>query len=455
MYKFVLPIRYLLKRRISYFSVLAVALCVFVVFVVITVLSGLTAEFKENTYLSVGDCVISSKSLVGFGYYNEFIETLEGTDFIEAVSPVIKSYALVYGITESGQRRSFRDDNPKEIMGIEPAAHSRVTGFGQWLCYNKGDVKSAFRQSYDPNFPGCIPGVGVLFERDSEGDYNIFPQLPRLKIEVSCFPLTAKGALLKAGAGEVNSKTFYCSDTAQSGVRGDWNRFYLPFDEAQILCGMAAEPKRVNAIFIKFTPDTRPKTGCAKVRDLWKGFVEAKAGSKQADLLRNVRVQSWKIYSRSVVAIAETQETLMIFCFGMIGIIAVFVVFVVFYMIVCHKSKDIGILKSVGVSSGSVMVLFLGFGFLVGIVGSAIGAVGGWRFLVHINQIEDWLFRHFEFQLFDRQLYAIGDIPNAVDLKVLGIIILSAIVTCLVGALIPSWQAARLKPAETLQVSQL
>jgi lipoprotein-releasing system permease protein len=124
-------------------------------------------------------------------------------------------------------------------------------------------------------------------------------------------------------------------------------------------------------------------------------------------------------------------------------------------MIVSHKSKDIGILKSVGASNGNVLVLFLGFAFLVGLLGAVIGAFGGWQFLVHINRIEDWLFRHFEFQLWDRRLYAIGDIPNAIDLKVLAGIIVSAVFACFLGALVPSWQAAKLEPVETLQVSRL
>ena len=180
-----------------------------------------------------------------------------------------------------------------------------------------------------------------------------------------------------------------------------------------------------------------------------------KADAVQANLLKNVRVQNWKIYNRSIIAIAETQEALMIIVFGMIGIITVFVVFVVFYMIVSHKSKDIGILKSIGVSSGGTLVLFLDFAFLVGVLGSAIGSVAGWRFLAHINQIEDWLYSNFGFQLFDRKLYAISDLPNAIDAKVLTGIVVSAVVACLVGALIPSRQAAKLQPAETLQVAQL
>ena len=188
---------------------------------------------------------------------------------------------------------------------------------------------------------------------------------------------------------------------------------------------------------------------------MWDKFAAGKAGTSGADLLEKVTVKSWEISNRHIIAAVETERTMMILIFGMIGVITVFIVFVVFYMIVSHKSKDIGILKSVGVSRGEVLLLFLFFGFLVGVLGSAIGAIGGWGFLVHINQIEDWLFKHFEFQLWNRRIYAIGDIPNVIDFRVLLGIIFSAVLACLAGAFVPSWQASRMKPVETLQVSQL
>lgn len=453
MYKIILAIRYLVKRRISYFSVAAVALCVFVVLVVITVLSGLTAGFKSKVHRSVGDCVVGTKSLVGFVYYDEFIEILENEDIVQAVSPVIKSYALVKSVTRSSGIPYI--ERTLQIMGIDPASHSRVTEFAQWLHYNREDVEKAFEQSYDANLPGCVMGMGFLFERDSDGSYIIPEEMPKLKIEVSSFPLTAKGALAKAGMGIVSTKTFSLSDCAQSGIRADWTAIYLPFDDAQMLCGMGMGHKRVSAIYIKFRPGVRPGTGWPKVKRLWEEFVEKKAAAPQANLLENVRVQSWKTYNRHIIAAVETERIMMMIIFGMIGIITVFIVFVVFYMIVSHKSKDIGILKSVGASNGNILSLFLGFAFLVGALGSAIGAAGGWQFLVHINQIEDWLFRHFKFQLWNRAIYAIGDIPNQIESVVLAAIVASAITACLVGALIPSWQAARLKPVETLRVSQL
>jgi len=453
MYKIVLALRFLLKRRLSYFCVAATALCVFVVLVVITVLSGLTAEFKRNTYLSVGDCVVNSRSLVGFGYYDQFMRVLEKEQIVKAASPVIRSYVLVRGF-------SFSQDTPAlnrtvEILGIDPVLHDRVTGFGRWVFHHKGNIVDVFRPTYDPNLPGCVPGIGLVFKRDSEGRYKTFGAVPRIRFEITGFPLTTTGALARADLGGVSTKDFYCSDYAQSGIRADWNLIYLPFADAQQLCGMATSLKRANAVHIKFADGVNLKAGCRRIKELWRDFVRTKADAPAANLLEAVRVQDWKSYNRSFVAVAETQEALMVFCFAMLGVITVFIVLVVFYMIVSHKSKDIGILKSIGISNTNVLLLFIFFAFLVGLVGSAIGTVAGWQFLAHINQLEDWLYEHFGFQLWDRQIYAIGDIPNRIDLEVLSVIIVCAVAACLAGALLPSWRASRLEPVQALQVSQL
>ena len=92
---------------------------------------------------------------------------------------------------------------------------------------------------------------------------------------------------------------------------------------------------------------------------------------------------------------------------------------------------------------------------MVGIIGAALGSLAGCGFLLKINAMENWLFLHFGWQLWDRTVYAIGDIPNDIEWKILTGIILSTLIACLAGAIIPTCQAARLQPAESLQVSQL
>ncbi|MHC4573597.1 MAG: hypothetical protein ACYS76_05625, partial [Planctomycetota bacterium] len=181
MYKVILAIRFLVKRRISYFAVAATGLCVFVAFVVITVLSGLTAEFKGYIYRCYGDCVVSSKSLVGFGHYEEFTRILESTEIVEAVSPVIRGYANIEVASESESIKKGGGASTAQFVGIYPGAHSRVTGLGQWLCLHRMDVKNAFRPSYDVNLPGVVPGAAFLFECDWEGCYDVAKELPRVE----------------------------------------------------------------------------------------------------------------------------------------------------------------------------------------------------------------------------------------------------------------------------------
>ena len=449
MYKIILATRYLVKRHITYFAVLAVALCVFIVVVVMTVLTGLVRDFKQKNHNFVGDCVVGTESLVGFAYYEDFANILEQVNFVEAVSPVIKSYVLV---TPVGSEHNYG----LEMMGIDPVMHNMATGFGDTLHHRKNDAAKAFAPAYDPNSSGFVIGIDRWLEPDVNRRYAHASSPTRAALAITCFPLTAKGALAKAGAGLVNTRTFYFSDTSHSGLaRVDSSLVYLPFEQAQLLCGMAGPLKRANAIHIKFKPNIKLQDGCEKVATLWQNFKQEKAGQKQVNLLEPVTVRSWKDYRRAHIAAMEKEQTMMTVMFVLVGVTTVFIVFVVFYMLVSHKSKDIGILKSIGVSNTNIIMLFSGFAVLVALLGSCLGLFTGWLFLLKINRTEDWLFEHFGFQLWDRTIYAIGDIPNKMEPKVLAVIVCSTIVACLAGALLPSWQAARLKPVETLQVSPL
>jgi lipoprotein-releasing system permease protein len=450
MYKIILPTRYFLKRRITYLAVAAVALCVFIVVVVMTVMNGLVVEFKNKNHDFVGDCVISTDSLVGFAYYADFLSEVENQDFVYAASAVVKGFGL---LTQPGTGQNIG----VEIMGIEPDSFCRTTNFGQTLHYHKDSPLAAFTPTYDPTLAGCVVGIDMVSSnRDGYGKYHHATEPPRIELMISCFPLTAKGALAKAGTDLVNTTNIHYSDDSHTGlVKTDARMLYLPFDSAQKLFGMAGTTPRASAIHIKFADGVGLKRGAEKIANMWADFVETHKNEKYANLLKNVTVQRWLDYRRGSIAPMEKEQTMLILLFGMLGIITVFIIFVVFYMIISHKSKDIGILKSVGAPSGAIVQLFLTFASLVGIVGASIGAGAGCAFLVKINDMEDWLFDRFGWQLWDRTVYAIGDIPNNIEWKVLAIIIVSAMAASLAGAILPSAGAARRRPVEVLQVNQL
>jgi lipoprotein-releasing system permease protein len=454
MYKIKLAIRYILSRRISWLAIAAVALCVFMVVVVMTVLSGLVTSFKEKNHRFTGDCIVSTPSLVGFPYYQEFMVKLDNSGLVESSTPVITNWALLSAgsAAQAGM----------EIMGIDPNRHCRVTDFGDYIYYHRGDCTSMFRPGRDPNRPGIILGIDTSINREliggrsGLGDYVHFTTPPRLEIAVSCFPLSTKGALAKMGTGAVNTKMFIYSDDCHSGLAdADTDMIYVPFNDLQSLCGMDSGQKRTSAIYVKLKPGILLDSANAQIAALWNDFAKDYAAGPYADLLKTVRIQTWKEYARDRVAPLEKEETMMTALFCLVGVITLFIIFVIFYMIVNNKTKDIGILKSVGADNGDVLTLFLNVAAIIGLAGSAIGTACGIAFLDNINRIEAALYARFGFQLWDRSMYAIEAIPNHLETSMIAIIIISAVAACLLGAFIPAMQASRNEPARILQVNQL
>ena len=446
MYKLKLITRYLIKRRITHFAVLAVTLCVFIVVVVMTVMNGLVWGFKQKNHEFFGDCVVGTKSLVGFAYYEEFMDILDDADFVKAASPVVKNYAL---LRPEGSERT----RTVEIMGLDPARQNRVTTFGQTLHYRARDPNDAFRPTYDPNALGCVFGIDLALWKNPDGQYAYDVRPARLAYALTCFPLNARGAPARS-VSTVATQRFYYSDVSYSGIaRVDGNVVYIPLEQAQALC-MDGARKRVSAIFIRFRTSADLQRDCDRVRQMWDSFKASKAGAPDDFLLDTVTVESWKEYRRASIAPMEQEELLMSIMFAFVGMTTVFIVFVVFYMIVNHKTRDIGILKSVGASDGSIMALFSGFALCVGTLGSAAGTLAGLGFLTRVNQLEAWLFKTFHWQLWNRAIFAIGEIPHETKPVLLAVIIGCAIAACLVGALVPSYIAARLRPVETLHGSR-
>lgn len=450
MYKWILAWRYFRKRPITILAVAAVALCVFIVVVVMTVMSGLVGEFREKNHRYVGDCVISSDSLVGFGYYEVFLERLMQEPFVEAVSPATRQVGL---LTQPGANWNIG----VEIVGVDPVRHAQATGFGESLYYRKETPAMAFVPAHDATVEGCVVGIDLMPNRRLPGggyrhESNPYP----MKLVVSSFPLNIRGGLARAGTDMVSSRVFYYSDDSYSGVvKVDSTSVYLPLATAQTLCGMDSPLARINEISIKFRPQTAVAQGVEQVEKLWQAHAGAYRDKPGGELFDNVRVESWQQNRRSMIAPMEKEQVMLILLFLMLGVITVFIMFVVLYMIISHTSRDIGILRSIGAPTGGVVVIFEGFAILTGLIGASVGMAGGCLFLWRINAIEGWLFEHYGWQLWDRSVYAIGEIPHQIDLTVITVIFVAAVGACLVGGLVPSLKAGLKRPVETLQVSQI
>ena len=103
---------------------------------------------------------------------------------------------------------------------------------------------------------------------------------------------------------------------------------------------------------------------------------------------------------------------IVIILFFIIGIAAGSILGIL-YMMVIEKTRDIGILRSMGLSSRRVVAVFVGCGAVLGIIGSSAGLALGLAIVRNINAIKDWLAGWpFYFEVFNPKVYRFKDIPT-------------------------------------------
>jgi len=445
MFKLLLIWRYFLKKRVAWMAVIAVTLLVMLILVVLSVMSGLVEQARFRNHTWAGDLILTRDSLVGFPYYEQFISRLRHLDSVRYATPIIKTFALI------------DSTNPLQIVGLKPSDFDGNDAFTRFL------KSSPNSDSFSFEVPANVLQRSlqtITSEHKYRGCYvgTYAPKFPLgAPLRLTVFALNSKGVLTGSELGE--NQTFWQLTEHKTGLLDVDEALLVDFDELQNLCWMAGQdgaPPRANEIRIRLKPGLRPETLQSEITRLWRQFVDETSSNPDhpagSALLADVTVRTWRQYRRDFIAPMEKEKSLMIVVFSMIGFVAVFIVFAIFYMIVTEKIKDLGIVKSIGGSQWGLAQIFLGYGALVGLVGAALGTTLGWNIVTHSNQIEAWLNKHFQFKLWDPEVYAIVKIPDVVDTTQALIIAAIAILTAILGAAVPARRAAKLVVVEALRV---
>ncbi len=177
----------------------------------------------------------------------------------------------------------------------------------------------------------------------------------------------------------------------------------------------------------------------------------AAAARLAAGLGDQVRVQDWTRTNAAWYDAVQIEKTMMFIILTLIVAVAAFNLVSTLVMTVTDKQADIAILRTLGASPRSIMLIFMVQGAASGIAGTVGGVVGGLLIAFNIPSIVPFISRLFEKNFITGPIYILDHMPSQPEASDIVPIAFFALLFAFLATLYPSWRASRVRPAEALR----
>jgi lipoprotein-releasing system permease protein len=483
MYKLLLCWRYLRTRFLAFVCIVSVMLGVATLVVVNSVMSGFSTKLRDRLHGILSDVVVETPNYNGFPLSDEEmmrrIRESPAGPHIEAMTPSIEVVGMVNfefsaqnerdrGFFYTGERQKVT--RPIHVIGIDPVGRASIGGFKEHLTDPERRLNPSFdlsRKARDwfewsnplpPPLPPQIPDLWPKGVPPPEAP----PEQPRdpkgaiIGFALASYkeqdPVTGKPVdrfvlhpgdtinILTVGAGKSEVAPVHFHLVVAGYIKTemaeyDSNYVFVPLDYLQMQRGT---PGRSTQIQIKLKDYSMAKFVTDELKKVFPDHY-------------TYQVVTWEQKQGALLAAIDIERGILnLLLFLIIGV-AGFSILAIFSMIVVEKTRDIGILKSLGASSRGVMSIFLGYGLMLGLVGSALGTVLGLALTHYINEIEIWLSGITGQQIFDRSVYYFDKIPVNVEPMSVVLLNLGAIGIAVFFSILPALRAAMLHPVRALR----
>jgi lipoprotein-releasing system permease protein len=403
-------LRYIRAKRRSHFvsfiafiSIAGVALGVFALIVVLSVMNGFGNELRDRTLSMTSHATISGYD----GYVRDWqpvLEKAEANIEVMAAAPYIsKEVMLSNGRAVSGSL----------VRGVMPELETKVSLVeSKMISGSMLDLKAG--------------EYGIVIGRELANSLNVY-EGDRVTVITPQASITAVGVMPRlrrfkvVGVFEVGMHQY---DAAMA---------YMHLDDAAKLFSFG---DKVNGVRLKLTDlFEAPRI----TRDIENSFGE------------DYWVRDWSKQHKNFFRALKTEKTVMFIILLLMVSVAALNIVSTLMMTVTDKESDIAILRALGMRPSSVMIIFMIQGAFIGLFGTMIGVATGVPVAQNVFEIVSWLEQMFNTDFLPSDVYYISDITADVKVSEVVTYALSAFSVTILATIYPAWRASRTLPAEALR----
>ncbi|KPK97974.1 MAG: hypothetical protein AMJ95_06430, partial [Omnitrophica WOR_2 bacterium SM23_72] len=386
--EFMISWRYLATRRkekfislISVISVLGVAIGVMALIVVIGVMSGFDQDLRDKIVGNYSHITLSSFAPIEQEGYQDLVKEISGHPHVIGISPSIQGQVLM----NAGERYFAVG-----LRGIEPKTETQVTRLKQYIIL--GDMDSLSEG-------GVIIGkeLAAYLALSLHSSFLIYS------------PLGKKHVLSVTGIFNSGMYDY------------DMNLVFVNLASAQQILGL---DNQISSLSIK----------------LDNLYLADKVRKELGEIVgSNYILKTWTEANQTFFAALKLEKLTMFIILTLIILVASFNIASTLIVMVMEKTKDIGILRSLGMASSNIRKIFTYEGLLIGSLGIFLGGAGGITLCS--------LLKKYQFIKLPQDIYYIDRLPVSIELwPDIALILLAALVIVLISTVYPASKAAQLKP---------
>jgi lipoprotein-releasing system permease protein len=173
--------------------------------------------------------------------------------------------------------------------------------------------------------------------------------------------------------------------------------------------------------------------------------------NKIQKIFKNEFVYSWADMNSSLFSALKVERNVMFIILSLIIIVAAFNIISGLTILVKNKTRDIAILKSIGVLNKSIVKIFFLVGVIIGTTATFFGIFLGVMFSLYIENLREFLSNTFNISLFPEEIYFLSKMPSEINPTSIFIISLCSIFITIIVSIFPAIKASKLDPVKGLK----